>query len=105
MENELRAKIDSLMEYTTKLSFPMFASENKKETLLNEIRTNIDNEIAALLKDKSGFEEEKSDLWNKAQVSANKEFETLPTKLKLNSFYLQEVMHQYVELIQEYLFS
>ena len=38
-------------------------------------------------------------LWNEALDYAGSKFDSLPVSKKLNGFYLQELMHRYVELL------
>ena len=92
-----KEKMNSLLEYTTKVSFPFMASEERKKRILNETKDKIDVELADLVDDKTVFESKKEIVWEEAKESACKEFSTLPNNLRLNSFYFQEVMHQYVE--------
>ena len=103
MTMELQNALDALAENATKLSFPFMANKSKKEDFLETTKQNIDQEISALLDDPSFFIGQKESLWKQACISAGSEFDTLPDKLQLNSFYLQEVMHKYIELITEYL--
>ena len=97
--------IESLHEYTTTLSLPILAGKSKKEEILKEMKMQIDERILALCNDKTKFKKKKESMWKQAEESACKEFNTLPDKLQLNSFYLQEVMHQYVELVKDQFFS
>jgi len=38
-------------------------------------------------------------LWNEALDYAGSKFDSLPVSKRLNGFYLQELMHRYVELL------
>jgi len=101
MGNKEIEQIERLLEQTGKLSFPPFASEKKKREILNTIRNETDYKISKILGENSLFESRKDMLWMQAEELASKEFDTLPDKLKMNSFYLQEVMHQYVEFVKK----
>lgn len=103
MDSKISEALDKILEKTTKLSFPFFASTQKKILFLQKTKDEFDNEILnqisfdseLFLKLKSKL----SELWANAEKDAKKEFESLPEKIQLNSFYLQEVMHRYVEKI------
>ena len=105
MKQEIREELNKVLEETTKLSFPFLANDEKKKKSLTEIHQRIDDEIESCLEkaDRQRFEGEKAEIWEKADEGARNEFVTLPGKLKMNSFYLQEVMHRYVEATIEFL--
>lgn len=44
-------------------------------------------------------EEPLNKLWNEALDYAGSKFDSLPVSKRLNGFYLQELMHRYVELL------
>ena len=92
---------DDLMNYTTNLSFPFIANNEKKQKILSDIKNDIDKRFLVICGD-CDFSKCKDDLWKQAQEMSKKEFEDLPDKIKLNSFYLQEVMSQYVLLVREW---
>lgn len=79
----------------------MFANEDKKREQLSIIKQRLEGKILAMLSpdDHDKLKAGMANLWETAEKSACGEFETLPERLRLNSFYLQEVMHQYVGMI------
>jgi len=44
-------------------------------------------------------------VWNEALEHTNKSFESLPSKVKINGFYLQELMHYYSEKVGRIILS
>lgn len=94
-------ELERILENTTQLSFPMFSNRNRKKEQLDIIKQGIEEKIQTILSsdDFDRFNLQKAELWEAAESAAYEQFDTLPGKLKINSFYLQEVMHIYVESI------
>ena len=92
--------IEAILKSTTKLKFPFGANEFTKRCVLHNAKKEIDDKLVALVADEMLFEKKKEELWIRACNGACEEFESLPSKLRLNSFYFQEVMHRYVELMK-----
>ena len=101
MNIRVSKELEKMLEGTTKLSFPVFANKSQKKEQLNIIKQEIEEKILSILNpdDSDRVNLEKAELWEIAEKSACEQFDTLPEKLKINSFYLQEVMHTYVESI------
>ena len=101
IENELNSIITS----TTKLSFPFLANEIKKIHILDEERSKIENKMLDIIKkyriEIPNKEIDESIKWDNIVKESSKEFSTLPEKQKINSFYLQELMHNYAEHFSE----
>lgn len=106
MRAQLFEKMEEIVEYTTKLSYPMFASEHRKQEVIAVERGEIDSKFdAALLAHGLArvANDVKTECWETAVLKATCEFTSLPNKLKNNSFYLQEVMYKYASGILTYL--
>lgn len=101
MDARVSKELEKILEDTTKLSFPMFANSSKKKEQLDIIKQEVEEKILSILSqdDSERISLQKEELWKAAEKSACEQFDTLPEKLKINSFYLQEVMHTYVESI------
>ncbi|MCR5459245.1 MAG: hypothetical protein K6F51_05055 [Acetatifactor sp.] len=101
-ENEMQ-QIRAILEQTTRLTFPFIANKQKKEKMLRDERYRIENKIEKILMEytqmRKEFEERKDEIWNSSVDISVDKFKSLPDKLQLNSFYFQEVMHEYVEEI------
>lgn len=101
MDDSMKYLFEQILEKTKRLSFPMFSNENKKSEILINTREKIDEEILQVLleneKMRKDFEENRSSIWLKSESISKEKFEKLPSHLKVNSFYLQEVMTEYVQ--------
>ena len=90
---------------THNLSFPFFANDMKKRKTIEMTKQEIDSEVIALIGDNqdqlSFFKKENNSLWAEAEKKSRLQFETLPSGLKINSFYLQELAHNYVQLLMD----
>lgn len=105
MDNVLKREIKNLLEETTQFDFPFLASVEKKETILNENRTYIENELRTIAKDLYPSEDVIERVWEESVEYADGQFKTLPENKRLNGFYLQEIMHRYVEVLAEIIFD
>ena len=97
--------MQTIVNNTTLLSFPFLAGEKRKQELIDITRQDLDTEILALIGDNNELKDKflgiKDNIWKKADAEAKKQFTTLPKKLKINSFYLQELAHNYTQMIME----
>lgn len=100
--SELNVKISNLLEKTTHYDFPFFAGIEEKEATISEKKEYIENSVDNFLKEeKIDIELQYDVLWEEAKKKASEQFDSLPDKLKINGFYLQELMHTYLEFILE----
>lgn len=101
MNTRVSKELEKILEDTTGLSFPVFANGRQKREQLDITKQETEEKIRSILSpdDSARFDSEKAGLWGEAEKFACEQFDTLPEKLKINSFYLQEVMHRYVESI------
>ena len=101
MKNEIKDELEIILSQTTQLSFPFLANNSKKQKCLEKAKQEIEDEIFSCLEkgDRILVQENKESIWKSIEKKSEGEFESLPGKLRLNSFYLQEVMHNYVEAI------
>ena len=99
-------KIESILEETTKLVFPFLASEGQKRKIIIEEKRKIDEEINEFLfsnPDKLLLTDAmRESFWQHAKELAGADFSDLPKKLRLNGFYFQQLMYNYVDLIKQY---
>ena len=105
MDNVIKREIENLLEETTQFDFPFLASVEKKETILNENRTYIENELRTIAKDLYPADDVIERAWKESVEYADGQFKTLPENKRLNGFYLQELMHHYVEVLSEIIFD
>lgn len=103
MNNHIKVRIEEefqeIITATTKLSFPFLANEKEKEARIAIEKEHIDN-----LVDKIGrkynisidtAKYDRNRIWENAESTAMEKFLSLPKDLQMNSFALQEVMHEY----------
>ena len=102
-------KIDTILEYTKKLSLPVFADDHTKQDIIDSEKEKIDDNIELILSENEAYMRDfwnnKEKLWEDAQTDSLEYFDNLPGRLQINSFYFQEVMHRYVEYIKEFIFN
>lgn len=97
-EMMIQERIKALLRNSEKLSFPHFASEKEKEKLLVAEKERVDRDIDLVCKNYKGIDEiSREQCWENARQEAEEKFKTLPTKLRVNSFFFQEIMHLYIE--------
>lgn len=101
MDNRVKIKIDNILEETTQFDFPFFASEEKKKIILLEKKFYIDEEFKAIAPELFSNEEKMKEIWKESVKYAKKQFNSLPVKKRLNGFYLQELMYNYVERLRD----
>jgi enolase len=101
IKETLELKAQEIISETTKYKFPFFSSTDEKKKIIFTKKEQIDNLFDELL---SKYElSSKQDLywekemWNEVQANAVKKFSSLPDCVKINSFFLQELMHEYAE--------
>ncbi len=101
MDVKTSKELERMLRETTRLSFPIFADADKKREQLYIIKRGSDERILSMLDpdEADRLRAGMADLWEAAERSACGEFDTLPERLRINSFYLQEVMHRYIESI------
>jgi len=98
-----KSRLCSILESTKTLSFPLISSKDKKSELFENKKKDLDTQIRIVLTDNSQalrlFESKRVEIWDNSELTASEQFKTLPAKLRFNSFYFEEVMHEYVEEI------
>ena len=105
MERVLKDKMETILNETTKLSFPFFTGDDKKKDIMRKERIRLKSCITNLLslynlnEIAENIEEEK--IWDDAWKTSAKKFNSLPDGVKINSFFLQELMHEYVRAMIE----
>lgn len=97
----LEKELSGVVNKTTKLSFPFLSDKKVKEELIEKEKIKIDYLIDEILKnynvivDNAQLNRDK--IWDSSKSVAMEKFTTLPVSLQLNSFFLQELMHEYAE--------
>lgn len=91
--------INRLLNETMHMDFPFLASEDKKKRIVEDKKIYIEDTIKEAFADMYPEKLELNKLWNEALDYAGNKFDSLPVSKRLNGFYLQELMHRYVELL------
>ena len=98
---EFEEKLNCILKDTTQFTFPFLANQDKKKVIIVEKKQYVEDKLRDVLPENFLDEETLKELWQEAVKHADKQFETLSEKHRLNGFYLQELMHYYVERIGE----
>jgi len=99
--SDFELELENLINSTTQLTFPFLSGDKKKREILLEEKIHIDSEIDCISEkyqieaDKTKSEREK--IWDNAMSTAENKFCTLSPSLRMNSFFLQEFMHEYAK--------
>lgn len=91
--------INRLLNETMNMDFPFLAGEDKKKRIIEDKKTYIEDTIKEAFAEMYPEKCELNNLWNEALDYAGSKFDSLAVSKKLNGFYLQELMHRYVELL------
>lgn len=91
--------INRLLNETMYMDFPFLAGEDKKKRIIEDKKTYIEDAIKEAFAEMYPKENELNSIWNEALDYASSKFDSLPVSKRLNGFYLQELMHRYVELL------
>ena len=91
--------INSLLNETMHMDFPFLAGEDKKKRIIKDKKIYIEETIKEAFAEMYPEKCELNNLWNEAVDYADGKFDSLPVSKRLNGFYLQELMHRYVELL------
>lgn len=86
---------------TTRLSFPLFSENEEKQSYLLKCKNNLDLDFDNILNNLHPIfnlsSTKRESIWKKSFKNAEKKF-NYTTSYKLNSFFLQEVMHEYAQI-------
>lgn len=97
--------INTIIDETTSYDFPFFANEERKKEIIYEKKFYIEEKLKQLAPELWPSNTTLNIVWNEALEHANKNFKSLPQKLKINGFYLQELMHFYSEKLGQIILS
>ena len=102
-DSNILIKINKLTQETTSYDFPFLSNTEKKTEIINNLKEHIEREIKKIVPELVISDEVLSKIWNESLEHANKSFESLSPNLRLNGFYLQELMYCYSEKLGEYI--
>ena len=93
----IKAEIDNLLIETTQFDFPFLSNMKKKNKILNDKRMYVESELKGISGKKYPTKDVVDEVWKDAIKYTDEQFKSLPANKRLNGFYLQELMHYYVE--------
>lgn len=92
MNNDI---IKHLIDETMLYDFPFMASEKKKREIIAKKKLHIETVYRQVASDQFPTQDIIAQIWNESVNHADESFSSLPQKMKINGFYLQELMHYY----------
>lgn len=97
MNTLIKTAIDDLIEETTKFDFPFLSSAEKKKKIVNDNKKYVEKQLEKIAGSNYPVQEIVDKIWKESIEYTEKQFATLSESNRLNGFYLQELMHYYVE--------
>lgn len=104
-KKELTLHITNIVQETNLYDFPFRANEAMKQQIINEKKFYIEDKLKML---SSGYwpdDRNLNQMWNESITWTNRQFASLPSQIRINGFYLQELMHHYAKLLGEFILS
>lgn len=101
----ISCRVNTIIEETILYDFPFGANEKRKKKIINEKKFYIEEQLRQLAPELWPPVTVVDQMWNEALEHTNKSFETLPSKIRINGFYLQELMHCYSEKLGQIILS
>ncbi len=99
IQRESLKKLSCILDKTTKLDFPFGSSQRIKKVIIVEKKLHMENCIKKIVPEYFPSKDVLEKIWEESVKYADEQFKTLSEKNRLNGFYLQEIMHCYVEKI------
>ena len=97
--------INNIIEETTTYDFPFLASEKRKREIIEALKKHIEEQLEQLAPELWLPDTMLCQVWNDSMEHVNQSFESLPPNVKINGFYLQELMHFYSERLGKIILS
>lgn len=94
-----------VIKETTVFDFPFLASDVRKTEIIEEKKVYIEEQVKQLAPELWLPEADLIRVWNEALAHADKCYKSMPSKLKINGFYLQELMHFYSDRLGQMILS
>lgn len=101
ISTESKFELEQILKQTEKLDFPFCASYDEKQSILENTKHQLIEQIKAVFEKDNLFFDDSfyESVWENSVEQVEPKFENLGPKLMLNGFYLQEVFHTFVEQI------
>ena len=101
---DFKLKSNKIVDETKTFDFPSLSSEEKKLDYMGEKKKYVDECFNFILSEYTVKVVWPDDIiWIIAKEQADEKFISLPKKVMLNGFYLQELMYEYAKRVSEYL--
>jgi hypothetical protein len=97
--------VNAIIEETAFYDFPFLANEKRKKEIIDEKKFHMEEQLKQLAPELWPLDVEVDQAWNEALDHVNRSFESIPSKTKINGFYLQELMHFYSEKLGQIILS
>lgn len=99
LSEEKQNTINAILQETEKFEFPFWANEERKKIIIKEKKQYVEKRLKTIGFEKFLNEDLLIQIWKTSIENTDEKFKMLSDKYKLNSFYLQELLHCYVENI------
>lgn len=97
----LEKEFSEIVNKTTKLSFPFLSDKKVKEEIIIKEKIKLDHLIDEVMKNFciiiNNEQLNREKIWEYSKEKAIGKFANLPASLQINSFLLQELMHEYAD--------
>lgn len=97
--------VNSIINETMSYDFPFLASDLKKQQIIEERKQHIEKQFLQLMQNKTVEENLLEQFWQDSMNHTEESFSSLSQQIKVNGFYLQELMHTYSEKIGQFILS
>lgn len=104
MMKDISNRIAAVIDTTRTYDFPFLADEKTKEEIIRAKKASIEDQfrcMAPVWPDDQLLQQ----FWAESVASAVACFDSLPPKVRINGFYLQELMHGYAKRIGAFILS
>lgn len=100
---EIKTHIGQIIAETKTYDFPIWSDEKGKYQIISRKKAHIENSLKQV---SSGYwpdNDQIEKLWNQSIEYANNQFSSLPPNIRINGFYLQELMHYYAKQLGNFI--
>ncbi|MBZ4670764.1 MAG: hypothetical protein JG769_1068 [Oscillospiraceae bacterium] len=104
-KSDILYEINKVIQETTSYDFPFLANESRKAEIIDEFKIHIEEQLKQLAPELWPTDVVLTEAWNESLEYVKQKFESLPPMIKINGFYLQELMHFYSEKLGQIILS
>jgi hypothetical protein len=103
--DDIMRGVNAIIEETSFYDFPLLANEKRKKEIIDEKKGHMEEQLKRLAPELWPSDDAVNQVWNESLNHVNKSFESIPSKIKINGFYLQELLHFYSEKLGQIILS